>query len=594
MKKRIAAIALCGCMTLQLTAWAAFSDMEEKRWDWARTAIESMTDSGIIKGYGDNTFKPANSVSRMEALIMMARVAGVDEAKNTKYVSAAVEAYKNDLLLYGTAYKREVSYLMYKGILTKEDLRLYVADAEAGVALKRYESAILLTKFLWNNEVGSSVTQQALNFDDTADIPAAAKPYVGFAVSNGLMNGMDGNVFSPMGEVTRAQMATLLYRVMENFPVTVVRGAMVSYDTTKQEIKIKDTDDMSKSYTLTAKALVRLDGAASDAGSIPVGADVTVNIEKSGTVRLVEALSPTSVETVSGIYSKYQNVTGGTQVYIKDPITSEIKQYALASGAAIYKGSSANKTVADLQEGDAVTLTLRSGSIIEIRAEDKKQSSNGTVEDIQLLPEYKLTVKNGAATTEHTVDSNVDVRKNGKTANLSEILIGDTVSLTLTYGIVTAITATSKQQTVEGSIVQIVIDTEDPMMTIREKDNTEHEYHLKNTAEITRNNTSADVYDLRLGDGVTVKIEGSTIVSISVSAVGENSTINGKVEYVNSSYGYIKLEGVNELIFVTKARVTTKDGAAAAVRNIKAGDNITAFCAPTNGSYEATLIVIND
>ncbi|MCI8485452.1 MAG: hypothetical protein HFH41_14110, partial [Lachnospiraceae bacterium] len=74
----------------------------------------------------------------------------------------------------------------------------------------------------------------------------------------------------------------------------------------------------------------------------------------------------------------------------------------------------------------------------------------------------------------------------------------------------------------------------------------------------------------------------------------ENSTVNGKVEYVNSSYGYIKLEGINELIFVTKARVTTKDGSTAAVRNIKAGDNITAFCAPTNGSYEATLIVIND
>lgn len=141
--------------------------------------------------------------------------------------------------------------------------------------------------------------------------------------------------------------------------------------------------------------------------------------------------------------------------------------------------------------------------------------------------------------------------------------------------------------------MQIVVDTEDPRITIREKDSTEHEYHLKNTAEITRNSTAADVYALRLGDKVTVKIEGSTVVSISVSAVGENSTINGVVEYVNTSYGYIKLEGVNELIFVTKAKVTYKDGSTGMVRNIQAGDDITAFCAPTNGSYEATLIVIN-
>lgn len=196
-----------------------------------------MTDSGIIKGYGDNTFKPENSVSKIESLILMARVLGVDETKNAKYVSAAVEAHKTDLVLYNTAYKREISYLMYKGILTKDDVKLYAADEEAGTPLKRYESAILLTKLLWNNDAGTSASAPTLSFTDAADIPAAAKPYVGFAVSNGLMNGMDENMFNPMGEVTRAQMATLLYRVMGNFPVTIVRGSMVSYDNAKQEIK---------------------------------------------------------------------------------------------------------------------------------------------------------------------------------------------------------------------------------------------------------------------------------------------------------------------------------------------------------------------
>ena len=284
-------------------------------------------------------------------------------------------------------------------------------------------------------------------------------------------------------------------------------------------------------------------------------------------------------------------MTEGTLVYVRDPITAETKQYLMAGSVAIYKGSSANRTIADLQDGDAVTITLQGGKIIEIRAEDKKQTASGTVEDIQLLPEYKLTVKAGGTSTKYTVDPNVEVRKNGKTTSLADIVVGDSVSLTLTYGIITSLTATSKQQTVEGSIVQIVVDTEDPRITIREKDSTEHEYRLKNTAEITRNATAADVYALRLGDKVTVKIEGSTVVSISVSAVGENSTINGVVEYVNTSYGYVKL---NELIFVTKAKVTYKDGSTGMVRNIQAGDDITAFCAPTNGSYEATLIVIND
>lgn len=262
------------------------------------------------------------------------------------------------------------------------------------------------------------------------------------------MNGMDENMFNPMGEVTRAQMATLLYRVMGNFPVTIVRGSMVSYDNAKQEIKIQDTDNTSKVYTLTTKALVRLDGAAAAANTIAAGADVIINIEKSGTVRLVEALSPTAVETVSGIYSKYQNVTEGTQVYVRDPITSETKRYLMAGAVAIYKGSSGGRTIAELQDGDAVTLTLQGGKIIEIRAEDKKQTASGTVEDIQLLPEYKLTVKAGGTSTEYAVDSNVDVRKNGKTTSLADVVVGDSVSLTLTYGIITF--ADSHQQTANG------------------------------------------------------------------------------------------------------------------------------------------------
>lgn len=594
MKKKIAALLLCGCMTLQIAAWAAFTDMQDSRWDWARDAIESMTSSGIIKGYEDNTFRPDRSVSKIESLILMARVAGVDEAQNEKFVSAATEAYKEDLLLYDTAYKREVSYLLYKGVLTKDDLNLYVANEETGVALKRYEAAILLTKLLWNNDVGNAAAQVNLTFNDTADIPASAKPYVNYVVSNGIMNGMDGNLFSPMGEVTRAQMATLLYRVMENLPVTVVRGTMVSYDTENKEISINDTEGMSRTYTLTSKALVRMNGFAANAEDISVASDVIINIEKGGTVRLVEAVASSALETVSGIYSKYQNVTGKTLVYIKDPITSESTQYTLASGAAIYKGSNAKKTINDLTEGDSVTLTIQGGQVVEIRAEDKQKTVTGAIEDIQLLPEYRISVKSSSTVTEYQVSSDVEVRRNGKYTDLSDVVVGDSVTLTLTYGVVTKMEATSKQQNVEGSIVQIVIDTEDPMMTIREQDGTEHEYHLKSTAEIKRNDTQADVYDLRLGDKVAVQIEGSTVVSITVSAVGENSTINGIVEYVNTSYGYVKLEGVNELIFVTDAKVTTKEGSTLNVRNIQVGDNITAFCAPANGSYEATLIVIND
>ena len=41
---------------------------------WAKNAMEKMSVKGLIKGYGDNTFKPNASVSQLEAVVMASRV----------------------------------------------------------------------------------------------------------------------------------------------------------------------------------------------------------------------------------------------------------------------------------------------------------------------------------------------------------------------------------------------------------------------------------------------------------------------------------------------------------------------------------------
>ncbi|MCY9703885.1 S-layer homology domain-containing protein [Paenibacillus alvei] len=54
-----------------------------------------------------------------------------------------------------------------------------------------------------------------LNFKDKDRISANAQAAVAYAVNKGLINGMSNNTFAPDQSSTRAQVASILYRMMK-------------------------------------------------------------------------------------------------------------------------------------------------------------------------------------------------------------------------------------------------------------------------------------------------------------------------------------------------------------------------------------------
>ena len=60
---------MAGVMALSVmsSAFAAkFPDVTSTSYGWALEAVEEMTESGIIKGYEDGSFRPANTVTKLE------------------------------------------------------------------------------------------------------------------------------------------------------------------------------------------------------------------------------------------------------------------------------------------------------------------------------------------------------------------------------------------------------------------------------------------------------------------------------------------------------------------------------------------------
>ena len=64
------------------TAYAAFPDVPADKYSWAVEAINSMADVGIIKGYEDGSFQPEKSISKLEGLVLVARVLGCNASEN--------------------------------------------------------------------------------------------------------------------------------------------------------------------------------------------------------------------------------------------------------------------------------------------------------------------------------------------------------------------------------------------------------------------------------------------------------------------------------------------------------------------------------
>lgn len=588
-KKLIAATIVASLFVSQLSAFAAFTDLNEERLNWAKEPIEEMTKLNIIKGYEDNTFRPDNPVSRAEALVLMSRITGYYETTSSDYVALAKQLYAKDLEGYATPYKDEVSYLLYRDVLNENDLKTYMADTVATEPLKRYEAAILLTKLMGEEESVAADKNPALTFDDAKDIPAAAKPFVAYVAKNNIMQGMGENHFEPNLSVSRAQMATLLYRVMKNMQLSYVAGTLSLYTQDSNDVKITLSTKEQKNYTVRSSVPVKLDGKTAKLSDFPIGSNIRLTYQGDKVI-FAEGISMVYDESTTVLFVEYEKSGDDVILTVKDPKTSKESTYTLAENPTIlYEGKTIG--INNLKDGDYITLNIYNGKVIYIDSTSKNSEVTGVVDSIVLEPKFGLVVKVGNTTHSYDAYDNVKVRRNGKSVTLADVMAGDQVTLTLSYDVISEIVATSTTSKQSGVIQEIIISNT-PGLVVKD-DSKLYEFSVSRNAEIIRNGSVSDMYALRLGDRVTVTVEGTTVTKLEITAADENSTITGKVTYVNNAYGYVQLEDVAVLVFTSKAKVQDNAGKQLSLRDIKEGVNVTVFGTQSPGSFEASLIIIN-
>ncbi|GBF76402.1 hypothetical protein PA598K_04868 [Paenibacillus sp. 598K] len=187
-----------------------FSDVSETH--WAKDAIDSMAQVGVITGYQDGSFKPEAPVSREEFAQLITKSFYLDLPANgskqtfedvgpDRWSFGAIEAAKEFLTGYYPPSGK--SFFDPKGKATREDI------AVALVKALRYEPDDLENKNILSD------------FGDWKEVSPSMQTYIAIAVEKNLITGYAdqwgyNRTFKPQNPVTRAEASTLLYRVIKS------------------------------------------------------------------------------------------------------------------------------------------------------------------------------------------------------------------------------------------------------------------------------------------------------------------------------------------------------------------------------------------
>lgn len=166
---------------------------------WAESYVKDLINKKIINGYEDGTIKPANTVTRAEVAKIIVCALGQSEAKNITLdfadagsIADWAKGYIQTAVNLGILNGYEDNTFKPTQPVTRQELAKI-----AMVAFKMGES------------------QNALTFADKDTIPAWSAGYISSAVANGIITGYEDNTFKPTGNVTRAEICTIVSKCLK-------------------------------------------------------------------------------------------------------------------------------------------------------------------------------------------------------------------------------------------------------------------------------------------------------------------------------------------------------------------------------------------
>ena len=194
----------------QVTVKATFVETEEpapampftdvKEGDWFYDEVLYVYENGLMNGVGDNRFAPNSATTRGMLVTILYRLEGEPDVTGEAGFSDVGDTWYTDAVIWAAA----------------NDIVNGIGDNQFGPenTLTREQLVTMLYRYAQNKGYDVTASADLSGYPDAGQIQSWAQEAMTWAVAEGIVEGMDGNL-NPAGSATRAQIATILMRFCE-------------------------------------------------------------------------------------------------------------------------------------------------------------------------------------------------------------------------------------------------------------------------------------------------------------------------------------------------------------------------------------------
>lgn len=181
-----------------------FTDVRES--DWFYEDVAFAYENGLFAGTSDTTFSPNASMTRAMLVTVLYRLEG-QPAVNGRSGFSDVQ--------YNGYYEDAVTWAADNGIVNGTSTTTFSPNAN----VTREQMAAILYRYAQYKKYNTAASSGLNGFTDHASVSGYAAASLEWAVAEKLVNGSNGKLM-PTGNATRAQVAAILHRFVENVATT--------------------------------------------------------------------------------------------------------------------------------------------------------------------------------------------------------------------------------------------------------------------------------------------------------------------------------------------------------------------------------------
>lgn len=182
----------------------SFTDVRES--DWFYEDVAFAYENGLFAGTSDTTFSPNASMTRAMLVTVLYRLEG-QPAVNGRSGFSDVQ--------YNGYYEDAVTWAADNGIVNGTSTTTFSPNAN----VTREQMAAILYRYAQHKKYNTAASSGLNGFTDHASVSGYAAASLEWAVAEKLVNGSAGKLM-PTGNATRAQVAAILHRFVENVAKT--------------------------------------------------------------------------------------------------------------------------------------------------------------------------------------------------------------------------------------------------------------------------------------------------------------------------------------------------------------------------------------